>query len=222
MPEQAQFCPSCGQHLASWIRPWQEVLLEMINEWFDLDGRMLRSFRALVFKPGLLTQEYLDGRRKSWSSPFRMYLLISLLFFLVLPAILPVSEGTKQGSQEQVDNYSKAMFALLPVFALLLKLFYRGKYYTAHLVFSMHGFSAMFLAFGFLLAMESLADMNFFALALQLLIFTYMLGYALLALRRVYEESWLRSSLKLLGLFSIFLPVIAVTIESASGARILP
>lgn len=216
LPDAARFCPQCSQPVQTWIRPWRDVVRELLTEWFDVDGRMVRSFRALLFRPGLLTREYLDGRRLDWSSPVRMYLLVSLLFFLVLPAILPQSEYADMGHKVQVDYYSRSMFALLPVFALLLKLFYGKHFYTAHLVFSMHGFSAMFISFGFMLSIESLADTSGIALAVQVLLFGYMLIYALIALHRVYAEPWPRTALKLAGLFTIFLPMIAATLELAS------
>ena len=214
--EPSAYCPECGQHQESWLRPFGDIVRELLGEWFDVDGRIARSLKALLIKPGLMTQDYLHGRRKHWSSPVRMYLLVSLLFFLVLPLILPSAGVPEPGQETQVDNYSRAMFVLLPVFALLMKLFYPKQYYTGHLVFSMHGFSAMFIAFGFMLAIESLADRHVAALIGQLAIFAYMLAYSLLALRRVYGESWSRTALKFAGLFALFLPVISAGINLAS------
>ncbi|MFY2765296.1 DUF3667 domain-containing protein [Arenimonas sp. MALMAid1274] len=50
----------------------------------DLDGRFWRSLRALLFQPGRLSRDYLDGRRKHWMAPTTLFLLANLLYF-VLP-----------------------------------------------------------------------------------------------------------------------------------------
>jgi Protein of unknown function (DUF3667) len=39
---------------------------------------------ALPFKPGCLTSEFLAGRRMKYLPPFRLYLVLSLPFFLIV------------------------------------------------------------------------------------------------------------------------------------------
>ena len=39
---------------------------------------------ALMFKPGLLTREFLAGRRVRYLPPLRLYLVLSVVFFLIL------------------------------------------------------------------------------------------------------------------------------------------
>ena len=39
---------------------------------------------ALLFKPGLLTREFLAGKRVKYLPPLRLYLVLSVLFFLIL------------------------------------------------------------------------------------------------------------------------------------------
>jgi hypothetical protein len=57
---------------------------------------MLVSIRYLLTRPGFLSFEYINGRRLSYTSPVRMYLLISLVFFFILPLLLflPIIGGT--------------------------------------------------------------------------------------------------------------------------------
>jgi hypothetical protein len=50
------------------------------------------------------------------------------------------------------------MFLLLPLFAVLLKVLYRQILYLAHLVFTAHLFSAMFIFLAAMLSIESAAD----------------------------------------------------------------
>jgi len=67
------------------------------------DSRLWRTLRALLFQPGFLSQQFLAGRRASYLSPFRLYFVLSVLFFLMVsiththptpPAIAPTSVAT--------------------------------------------------------------------------------------------------------------------------------
>ena len=216
LPSQADFCPACGQYVKEFSRPWLEFVRDSMAELFDLDGRMLQSIRLLLTRPGFLSYEYINGRRISYTSPIRLYLVISLVFFFVLPMILPDSTVTSPSHVVSVDLYSKAMFLLLPLFALLLKIFYWRSYYLAHLVFSVHLFSAMFIVFAVLLSIETLADQYFAVMLLQVILLIYVVAYFVMALRVTYRESLLKSSFKFFGLVLIFLPVLGITIELAS------
>jgi hypothetical protein len=197
-------------------RPWLQIIRELLTELFDFDGRMLVSMRLLLTRPGFLSREYIRGRRASYTSPIRMYLVISLVFFLVLPIILPDSSLTNPEHKVSVDLYSKGMFFLLPVFALILKMFYRRVYYLPHLIFTVYLFSAMYIVFAAMLSVETAADRYVAVMLLQLVLMVYMLIHGVVALRVNYQESWLKSILKLLGLLLVFLPVLGFVIEAAS------
>jgi len=216
LPDEARFCPACGQSTRVFTRPWTEVFRELLREVFDLDGRMLVSLRLLMTRPGLLAHEYNRGRRVAYTSPLRMYLLISLLFFFALPMILPEGPAVSAENGFSVELYSKGMFLLLPVYALLLKLFFRESYYLTHLVFATYLFSAMFVVFALMLAIEGAADRHLSLMLLQVVLLLYMVVYFVLSLRTCYRESWLKTTLKGLGLLVIFLPVLAGSIQLAS------
>jgi len=216
MPGRAAFCPACGQSVKVFSRPWFEIARELLVETLDFDGRMFHSMRLLLTRPGFLSQEYNSGKRVAYTSPIRIYLVISLLFFLVLPVIMPTPTNVSPDHKVSVDLYSKGMFVLLPVFALILKLFYRRFFYLDHLVFSVHLFSVSYVVFALLLPLESLADRYLVIALIQLVLMLYLAGYAVTALHRVYGESWPRSALKFLGLLLLFLPVLGMLIEGAS------
>ena len=219
LPGQADFCPVCGQSIKVITRPWREVFGELLKDLFDIDGRMLLSVRLLMTRPGFLSKEYINGRRLSYTSPVRMYLIISLVFFFVLPLILPDSTVSSSTREVSVDQYSQAMFVLLPIFALLLKMLYRNVFYLPHIVFTIHLFSAMFIVFAAILSIEIQADLHIAVLLMQVVLLVYMLAYLLIALRVTYQDSWLKTSLKCLALLVLFLPIIAGAIELASRIR---
>ena len=216
MAANALYCPTCGQSVKMFSRPWLEITREWLAETLDWDGRMFRSIGLLLSRPGFLSQEYIAGKRVTYTSPVRLYLVVSLLFFFVLPMILPPSSNVSPDHKLSVDLYSKGMFVMLPVYALLLKVFYRRFFYMDHLVFTVHLFSASYIVFAIMLSIETLADRYLLVMLLQVLVLLYMLGYVLVALRRVYAESWPVTVLKSLGLLFLFLPALAVLIEVTS------
>ena len=81
-----QYCSTCGQRSNVRLITVWELARDVIGDLFELDSRLWRTVRPLLFKPGLLTREYLSGRRVHFVPPFRMYLVLSLAFFLVAAA----------------------------------------------------------------------------------------------------------------------------------------
>ncbi|MEE4282931.1 MAG: DUF3667 domain-containing protein [Pseudomonadales bacterium] len=60
------------------------MLWELLRETFDVDSRILNTFRLLLIQPGQLAVEFSRNRRASYISPIRLYLFISLGFFFLL------------------------------------------------------------------------------------------------------------------------------------------
>jgi hypothetical protein len=61
---------------------------DILEEALSLDGRTVRTLRALVH-PGALTRLYLDGKRIRFLTPLRLYLTASVLVFSSLLALDP-------------------------------------------------------------------------------------------------------------------------------------
>ncbi|CAN5584342.1 DUF3667 domain-containing protein [soil metagenome] len=97
---QLAYCPECGQPEVDSDPTFREFLHELAEEFLHWDGKLGRTFRLLVTRPGALTNEYLAGRRVRYISPLRVYLTCSLLFFFV-SAVVPQRErvSVRQGAQ---------------------------------------------------------------------------------------------------------------------------
>ena len=92
------FCARCGQAQKNINRPIWAMIAELFDDLFQLDSRLSRTLYALVFKPGRITVEYLAGRRAGYIPPVRLYLVISFLFFVILPFL-----GLSHTSNEAED-----------------------------------------------------------------------------------------------------------------------
>jgi hypothetical protein len=78
-----QYCGNCGQRARSRLISLWELIRDAFGDLFELDSRLWQTLVPLMIRPGQLTHDYLQGRRARYMPPFRMYLVLSLLFFLV-------------------------------------------------------------------------------------------------------------------------------------------
>jgi hypothetical protein len=79
-----RYCPHCGQDSRDHRVATGVLLREFWADVFSLDSRFLRTLGLLVTRPGELTAEYMRGRRVRYLPPLRLYLIISIAFFLLL------------------------------------------------------------------------------------------------------------------------------------------
>lgn len=248
------YCQHCGQETRLHKASFAEFAHEFIGHYVALEGRLWGTFSRLMFRPGLLTLEYMRGRRKRYVEPLRLYLSLSIIFFALLkftgaepvklgdPAMTAaqrqelaqdvrkeaasigdsiIANGrtvNEQGETEELadtfkrkhpelakkyehfsqldgdaqrkalsDGFFKygpyAMFALMPLFALYLKLLYlgSGKRYGEHLLFALHT-----SAFAFVLFIAINFTTNGY---LKFLEICWLIGYLPWAMRRVYGGS---------------------------------
>ena len=87
------FCPKCGQRRGDYRRSLFGFVRELVGEALEIDGRVARTLRLLLFRPGALTREFNAGRRQRYVSPLRLYLFASLLLFGTLSLIAKFELG---------------------------------------------------------------------------------------------------------------------------------
>ena len=77
-----RYCGNCGQRLEPPVHSLWHFLTVAMEDVTHADSRLWRTLWALLFKPGFLTREFLDGRRASYLPPVRLYLVLSVVFFI--------------------------------------------------------------------------------------------------------------------------------------------
>jgi hypothetical protein len=77
------FCATCGQETSHKTISIQSLVKEFFNDQFGYDAKVWRTLKSLLFRPGHLTNEYIEGRRVRYLTPFRTYLFLSVAFFLI-------------------------------------------------------------------------------------------------------------------------------------------
>lgn len=79
------YCPTCGQKKVDVRVSLRRMLAEAMEDELFLNVSLPRTVGALLFRPGHLTREYVRGHIARYIPPFRLYLVSSLLFFILLP-----------------------------------------------------------------------------------------------------------------------------------------
>lgn len=78
-----QYCGNCGQRAQSRLISIWELIRDAFGDLLEFDSRLWRTLIPLTIRPGKLTRDYLEGRRARYMPPFRTYLVLSIVFFLV-------------------------------------------------------------------------------------------------------------------------------------------
>jgi hypothetical protein len=116
------------------------------------------------------------------------------------------------------SKFSTVLFYLLPVFALLFKLFYvrRDFYYSEHLVFAIFYYNFFYLAASVYLLMSFVPYVGGI---INFVIAMWMIAYLPIAMKRMYKQSWRKTIVKFI-LFS-FAFMICLGIGTGISAMII-
>lgn len=229
-----KYCAACGQKKVDRrdlsIR---RFFGHVFNELTDLQSnKILRTFGALLFRPGLLTAEYLAGRKGFHIGPVRLYLTFSALYFLfawgtlsdvrgggaarMSRAPVVIQMARQRGVDplvfaERIQDRAERIAAVLRFLSVLvsgvflsLLYFKMRRYYVEHLIFSFHYYSFDFLCKSLFAGLFIVVSALGGTVPTRLLDFFYPLAfvYLLFALRRVYRQGWPITFGKALGLFA--------------------
>ncbi|HZG42623.1 MAG TPA: DUF3667 domain-containing protein [Longimicrobium sp.] len=106
------FCRNCGQRKADVRVSLRRMLMEVMDDQLSLNSTLPRTIGALLFRPGHLTAEYVQGRIMRYVPPFRLYLVTSVLFFILLPVVADVNriadEVTLESEQDDARERAQA------------------------------------------------------------------------------------------------------------------
>ena len=118
-PTPGEYCPTCGQRKVDVQVSVRTLLVDVMEDQFILDKRLPRTLKALFFRPGHMTVEHVNGRIVRYIHPFRLYLVTSLVFFLLLSffSLRLVREATqgdvvRRAVTEMADSLGRELTSL--------------------------------------------------------------------------------------------------------------
>ena len=84
-PLTGKYCSECGQrHHDHPVHDFWHFISEALEDLTHADSRVWQTLTALLFRPGFLTREFLEGRRARYLPPVRLYLVVSVIFFIIV------------------------------------------------------------------------------------------------------------------------------------------
>jgi uncharacterized protein DUF3667 len=96
-----RFCSVCGQENIEPKETFWNLISHFLYDLFHYDGKAVSTIKTLLFHPGLLTYQYIRGRRASYLHPIRLYIFISAMFFLL---VFSFSSSTNTTANENVKT----------------------------------------------------------------------------------------------------------------------
>jgi len=88
------FCSNCGQVNDELPLSIKQFISEFFSGFFSFDTRFFNTFIPLLFKPGRISKDYIEGKRRRYVNPFQLYLHVTIVFFL-LQGLFSVLDGYK-------------------------------------------------------------------------------------------------------------------------------
>ncbi|RYZ97428.1 MAG: DUF3667 domain-containing protein [Sphingobacteriaceae bacterium] len=78
-----KYCHKCGQENLHLKENFGHVITHAVADYFHFDHHFFHTLKPLLFEPGKLTNEYMAGRRAQFLHPVKMYIFISIVYFLL-------------------------------------------------------------------------------------------------------------------------------------------
>jgi uncharacterized protein DUF3667 len=83
------------------------LVLHFFYDITHFDGKFFETLKDLLFRPGYLSREYINGRRASHLNPVRMYVFTSAIFFLVFFLVVNIKGKVSLLADEKPISNSK-------------------------------------------------------------------------------------------------------------------
>lgn len=211
--EDAKYCHHCGQQILGKKLRMNTFLHQFMNDYFTFDSKFFKSVIPLLIRPGHLTNEFLEGRRVSYITPLRLYIFISIVFFLLL-GFSGADDATEDVDKLIAVYFPRLFFLLLPVFAGILNLLHitTHKNYVVHFIFAAHFHSFLFLSGILYIGISEIFESVHLIIVNQIiaiLVLTAYLLYLFIAMLKVYQQKIGYLILKFLALLVIYAVILS-------------
>lgn len=79
-----RFCSNCGQENIDTRKTFHHLFIHFFEDLTHYENAFWKTIKNLIFKPAILTREYLSGKRLSYLAPVRLYIFISFITFFLI------------------------------------------------------------------------------------------------------------------------------------------
>jgi len=104
-----KYCPECGQLNSTKKLSFDDFFYEFFAGVFAYDSKIRNTVKVLLFSPGKLTEDYKDGKRVRYANPFKFYLSVSIIFFIIYSFTNSFDFGdAAENNRREMDELSPA------------------------------------------------------------------------------------------------------------------
>ena len=107
-PLGGRYCSACGQRVEPPLHSLWHFMRVATEDLTHADSRIWRTLAALMFRPGFLTAEFIAGRRARYLPPVRLYLVLSVAFFVCLDAMQGTDAAAVSGTGARATAAARA------------------------------------------------------------------------------------------------------------------
>ncbi len=79
-----KYCPNCSQANSTKKLTLRDFFDEFFSSLINYDSKLLKTLYALLLRPGRITKDYVNGKRITYTNPFRFLLSLAFLYFLMV------------------------------------------------------------------------------------------------------------------------------------------
>jgi len=87
-----KYCHQCGQLNTTKRLALKDFFSEFFANFISYDSRVWLTITHVLIKPGFVTKQYCAGKRVNYANPFRFFLTVSIVFFLLLQIAIQFSD----------------------------------------------------------------------------------------------------------------------------------
>ncbi len=79
-----KYCPNCSQQNSIKKLTLRDFFDEFFATIISYDSKLLQTLSALLTRPGKITRDYINGKRVTYTNPFRFLLSLAIIYFLII------------------------------------------------------------------------------------------------------------------------------------------
>lgn len=79
-----KYCCNCGQKNSTKRLSVKDFFHEFLSNFYAYDSKVKNTIFSLFTKPGHGALEFIQGKKASYANPFRFYLSVSLIYFIIV------------------------------------------------------------------------------------------------------------------------------------------
>lgn len=81
---EVEYCSKCGQKNTETRQSFTHLAAHFAEDLTHYDGAFWKTLKYLIFRPGKLTIEYLEGHRMRYVPPVKLYIFVSFVTFILI------------------------------------------------------------------------------------------------------------------------------------------